>query len=314
MKRKRTSDNFVGTQIKQEVIEDCPSASRESSSSPDGISTPANNPVDESAWPSCWTVEQKNDHLQKNDWLFFNGGRLGCSVCRDVGDLGTEKMAAGSRLAKEWTRGLVSFYGESRKQQLTSLRKKICEHRDSLGHKAAVKIAAEELRETLETAQSREREMETTKRIFRTVYKVARKNQSFNDLGADVDLQELNGIDVGSILYPATSCARIVDHIGSEMRIALIKKITDSKSKMSLLLDESTTVSQKPVLIVYIRSYIEEMDMDGPYELLHWLDVELDDVTANGIFTSLMSTLESLRITEEVLEESLVSLTCDGVP
>jgi hypothetical protein len=38
----------------------------------------------------------------------------------------------------------------------------------------------------------------------------------------------------------------------------------------------------------------------------------LDDVTANGIFTVLISHLESLGMTEEFLTENLVSLTCDG--
>jgi hypothetical protein len=38
----------------------------------------------------------------------------------------------------------------------------------------------------------------------------------------------------------------------------------------------------------------------------------LDDVTANGIFTALISHLESLGMAEEFLTENLVSLTCDG--
>ncbi|XP_015284597.1 PREDICTED: uncharacterized protein KIAA1586-like [Gekko japonicus] len=332
MKRKSIPGYFVGTPAKCEVIEDCPSTSRESSSKPDGIPTPDNNPgmalenpstsesrpcvsasaVNESAWPTCWTVEQKNEHLQKNEWMFFNGGKLGCSVCKNVGGLGTKKRTVGTRLSKEWIHGEVSFNGKLRRQQLTSLRKKIFEHRESLGHKAAVKITAEARDGTLETGESQEREMEITKKIFLTAYNVARENRSFNDFVADIDLQELSGADVGRILHSATSCAHIVGHIGSEMRIALSKKITDSKSKISLILDESTTVSQKPVLMVYIRTYIEEVDVEDPMNYFIGL-VELDDGTADGIFKSLMSTLESVRLTEEVLKESLVSLTCDGV-
>ncbi|XP_015277122.1 PREDICTED: uncharacterized protein KIAA1586-like [Gekko japonicus] len=332
MKRKSISDYFAVTPAKREVIEDCPSASGESSSNPDGMSTPDSNPgmelenpstgesgqpisasaASECFWPTCWTVEQKNDHLQKNDWLFFNAGKLGCSVCKNVGASETEKTTVGMRLSKEWIRGEVSFNGELRKQQLTSLRKKIFEHRESAGHKAAVRITAEAREESKAVCLwAQEREVKITKKVFRTAYNVARKNQPFSDFEADIDLLELNGVDVGTILHSAASCAHIVDHIGSEMRSTLIEKILDSKSKLSLILDESTTVGRESVLIVYLRAYIEKVRMEDPVD--HFISlIELDDVTADGIFKSLMSALESLRITEEVLKESLVSLTCDG--
>lgn len=77
----------------------------------------------ESSWPSCWTVSQKDELVKKNDWLCFKDGKLGCSVCKKVGSLGVEKEM-GMRMAREWVNFEVAFYGENRKQQLTSLRKK----------------------------------------------------------------------------------------------------------------------------------------------------------------------------------------------
>jgi hypothetical protein len=124
-------------------------------------------------------------------------------------------------------------------------------------------------------------------------------------------LQELNGIDMGRILHSTNACINIVNHIGNEMRTTLIRKIINSKSKFSLILDKSTTVSLKSVLIGYIRKYIEEIDMQDPVNFFIDL-IELEDTTANGIYKSLMCHIESLRFTEGFLKENLVLLTYDG--
>jgi hypothetical protein len=115
---------------------------------------------------------------------------------------------------------------------------------------------------------------------------VAKKNQSFCNFETFIDLQD--EIDTGRILHPTNACINIVNHIGKEMRTTLIRKIINSKSKFSLILDESTTVSLKCVLIVYIRMYIKEVDMHDPVSLFIDL-IELEDRTANGIYKSLMS-------------------------
>jgi hypothetical protein len=108
----------------------------------------------------------------------------------------------------------------------------------------------------------------------------------------EIDLQEPNGIDMGRILHSTNACINIVNHIGNEMRTILIRKIIDSKGKFSLILDEPTTVSLKSVLIVYIRTYIEEIDMQDPVNLfIH--SIEVEGTTANGIYKSLMSRIES---------------------
>jgi hypothetical protein len=57
--------------------------------------------------------------------------------------------------------------------------------------------------------------------------------------------------------------------------------------------------------------FLQEFKLTEPINLFIDL-VELDDVTANGIFTTLISHLESLGMTKEFLTENLVSLTCDG--
>jgi len=128
----------------------------------------------------------------------------------------------------------------------------------------------------------------------------------------EVDLQELNGVDMGCILHSTNACINIVNHISIEMRKKMAKEIVRCKSKISLMIDESTTLSQKSTLIVYIRSCVEEgTGMSEPINL--FLDlVELENVTAKGIFDALLECLTFHGITEEYLKDYLVSVTCDG--
>jgi hypothetical protein len=54
------------------------------------------------------------------------------------------------KLSKEWTSKEVTCSGKDRKQQLSSLRKKMFDHRESAAHKAALKIVAESEKMSLE--------------------------------------------------------------------------------------------------------------------------------------------------------------------
>jgi hypothetical protein len=87
-------------------------------------------------------------------------------------------------------------------------------------------------------------------KVVRRAYKVARKNQSFNNFEDEIIVQELKGVDVGRILHSANACIDI-NHTGNEMRNTLVTKMINSKNKISLIIDESTTLSQKSTLIVY---------------------------------------------------------------
>lgn len=160
--------------------------------------------------PSCWTLEQKTEFCSKNEWLCVRRKKLGCTVCRKVGTLGTEAKM-GMKISREWTDGEVSCYGEDKKIQQMSLRKKIFLHKESAGHQTALKIVAEAEKEKLESVvlKSLTREKTVTAKIFRTAYKVAKANQSFNNFEMDIDLQELNGIDMGRILHSTNACINI---------------------------------------------------------------------------------------------------------
>jgi len=263
-------------------------------------------------WPSCWTLDQKIEYCRKYDWLFVCNQNLGCELCRKVGCLGVEAKM-GMKIATEWASGTVTFSGENPRQQLRSLRKKICVHKESSSHKAAQKLVAEADKGALETvvlkAQSQERTV--TAKVFRTAYKVAKENQSFHNFESEIDLQELNDLDMGRILHSTNACINIVNHTAKEMRKNLTKKIVSSNSKISLIIDESTTLSNVSTLILYLRTCVANTFMTSPVNL--FLDlIELQSVTARGIVNSLLATLLSYGMTEEYLRNNLICVACDG--
>lgn len=55
-----------------------------------------------------------------------------------------------------------------------------------------------------------------TAKIFHTIYKIVLTNQSFNSLESEIDLQELNGLDMGRILHSTNACSNIINHIACE--------------------------------------------------------------------------------------------------
>jgi len=193
------------------------------------------------------------------------------------------------KISKEWASGTIMFFGESRQQQLTSLQKKIFDHKESSCHKAAVKLVSEADRAALETVvlKVQSREAAVTAKIFRTAYKVAKENQSFHNVESEVDLQELNGVDMGCILHSTNACINIVNHIGEEKIRNLTKEMIKLDSKISLIIDESTTLSNVSALIIYVHTCLAGSGMSSPVNLFLNL-VELQNVTAKGILNSLL--------------------------
>lgn len=295
VKQKTSTENTRGEEDHETKTED-PRGQKEADSDND--------------WPECWALLQKNDFCERNEWLYVKNKMLGCKVCRDVGSLAVDKQM-GMKISVEWANGKITHFGESRKQQLMSLRKKIYDHKESAAHKACQKIKSKAKNETLEKVflNTLSHNKDVTGKVFRTAYKVAKKNQSFNNFEDEINLQELNGLDMGYILHSANACINIVSHIANEMRKTLIDNIVNSKNKISLLIDESTTVSNRSTLIVIVRVVLPELS--APVSL--FLDlIELSDVTARGILNSLISHLECLGLSEDYLKEYLLSVTCDG--
>lgn len=264
-------------------------------------------------YPSCWNADQWTKFKTDYTWLHANDGKLGCTVCRDVGALGPNRSAPGQRvqLAIEWMQCRIQPYGDTRDKQAAALRKKLYEHRNSVSHNMAVSVQARAANETLKTAvvEQQKGHIDITCRVFRTVYYICQNNRPFLDHSGLIDLQVLNGLQLGRMLHGNLSATNICDHIAREMRRKLVAAVINAKLPLSVLIDESTSLGQKSCLIVYLKCSVDACSEP----LTVFLDLlELSSLTADGIVSTLMQCLHDHGFTDEILHECWIALATDG--
>ena len=66
-------------------------------------------------------------------------------------------------------------------------------------------------------AQSEQAVFQSTARVFRTAYYVAKNNKPFIDFESLTDLQEGNSLDMGRVLHSKSVAVDIIDHVSSQM-------------------------------------------------------------------------------------------------
>lgn len=265
--------------------------------------------INATAFPDCWSHAQYVYFTHENPWLEVLNSCLGCRVCKSAKRL-TTKTSQGVQLACEWTECRIKCHGITLSEQKDSLRKKIHAHRTSKAHLRAVEMQEDLKRDTVTAClANQQRDIhETTCRVFRTVYKIIKLNRPFTDYETDIQLQQLNGLNMGRILHSRKSCSNIAVHIGAQMRTEVASNIVSSKTKFGILIDESTTASKLSTLIIYLRASFGSCD---PVTL--FLDlVELSSTTAANITSALLTCLAHYGFSEGVIAECCVGLACDG--
>jgi hypothetical protein len=92
--------------------------------------------------------------------------------------------------------------------------------------------------------------------MFRTAYYLAKNNRPYSDQLDLVELQQINGSSCGLSLHSRYSAMQIVGHVSDEMRKTLISHLVESQAKIAIIIiiDESTTVSKKSTLCIYVRA------------------------------------------------------------
>lgn len=264
----------------------------------------------ENDWPSVWTREMWERKKEAFPWLDCREGKLGCSICKNISNLGAFKTERSS-ISNEWRCYLITFNGKTKTAQLTSLRKKIFDHKSSSSHKAAEKIAEVAKSETIEkvTDSMNEKHLETTKTVFRTAYYLAKNNRPYSDHFDLLQLQNTNGIDIGVGLHSRNTAAAIIDHISDEMKRRIIAEIKNISGKISVIIDESTTLGSKSTLIVYLKC---EFSKEQPPHFLFLDLIELNGQTSEIIVESLLDCLSKHGFDDNYLKENLISFASDG--
>ena len=98
-----------------------------------------------------------------------------------------------------------------------------------------------------------ERYVALTCRVFNTVYSLAKRCRPFSDIKDDIELQRRNGVDMGVGLHSRKTAAKIVDHIAKDIKSEILTKIIAQNLKICVIVDEASTISNKPVLIIFLK-------------------------------------------------------------
>lgn len=172
--------------------------------------------------------------------------------CKNVGELKTCK-SQGVEISTEWCHINVDGGTNSKLvTRLSILRHKISRHNRSKAHNFALNISREKTHSKLSTSfeTSTSKRYQSTIKIFRTVYFIAKNNRPFYDHSDLVELQQMNGVLLGQTLHSRYSSTSIIDHIATEMRNKIVQNIIETNSKISILIDESTTNSSSSSILV----------------------------------------------------------------
>ncbi|XP_022176912.1 E3 SUMO-protein ligase KIAA1586-like [Myzus persicae] len=269
------------------------------------------NPFNEvHLWPSEWTYNQWIQKKDRYPWLICDDGKIGCLYCKNVGELKTCK-SQGVEISTEWSQINVDGGTNSKLvTRLSILRHKISRHNRSKAHNFALNISREKTHSKLSTSfeTSTSKHYQSTIKIFRTVYFIAKNNRPFDDHSDLVELQQMNGVLLGQTLHSRYSSTSIIDHIATKMRNKIIQNIIETNSKISILIDESTTNSSSSGMIIYLKASIS---YDSPVFI--FLDlIELKSQTSINIIDQLLECLHQRGFTDIYLKEHWISFVTDG--
>ena len=161
----------------------------------------------------CLSVNTEWTTKQKNSWMYTTDGKVGCTPCCDVNNLGV-RASRGVNISTQWADGNVTSYGSTRTVQLSSLRKNIPEHRNSKAHQEAINILEMTKKDVLLNlnAQSEQTVFQSTARVFRTAWYVAKNSKPFTDFEKLISLHQANLIDMGRVLHSKTVAVDLIEY------------------------------------------------------------------------------------------------------
>lgn len=123
-------------------------------------------------------------------------------------------------MSEEWVYFKIQASNTNRSTALTSLRNKIHRHETSRAHEIAQELTEKGGQNVLGNMVRTisETVLAETDAVFRTAYYLAKMNRPFTDHDNLVELQEKNGVNMGTSLHSRYSSTKIVEHIAKEMQ------------------------------------------------------------------------------------------------
>lgn len=195
----------------------------------------------------CRNPEQFKAWQKSRPWLIMNAetGLVQCKTCAEIKRLGLH-----SERGQHHEPAFV--YGNVVAKSAKVLLKKIDKHRDCAAHIKCAELIKEKVSGCIENAmdnadlkfiERNKNNIDTTIKVFRTAYECAKSHLSFKEHSRLIDLQSLNGVHCGNVLYSHMSCSNIISHISDCMLKKVVDYIVKTKAKFSIMIDESISVA-----------------------------------------------------------------------
>lgn len=266
----------------------------------------------EKDWPDVWNAKSVGDKKILYPWLTARNGRIGCKYCKEA-PMPNIEQRKGSYPSKEWRNCQVGFdHGDSRPKplKLTMLRNKVSTHLHSIAHKTSAEIyqrrQSGSLTQELLSNQNLKYQ-NSTEKVFRLAYNIAKMDRPYTDFPQHIDCYKASGVDVGVLLHTNKSCASIIASISSDMRLLLVEDIIEHDSKISVLVDESTTISNQTGLVIHVRACLDGQPTTAFLDLVH-----LPSTDALSIVNAILATLKQYRLSDDYLRKHFICFASDG--
>ena len=155
-----------------------------------------------------------------------------------------------------------------------------------------------------------------TARVLRTAYEVAKSSNSFKQFPKLIEMQRLNGLDMGTNLYSEKACPSIIRFIAKEMKSTMIQYIKTNSLPFSIMVDESTTAANTTGLTMDIRFNLNGQPVNFFYELIELKGTSGEEI-ADAIWQiltgkpSLQETSKN-NFSDKFVKTHLKSIACDG--
>lgn len=152
------------------------------------------------------------------------------------------------------------------------------------------------------------RAINTTVKIFNTVYSLVKRNRPLSDIDA-LELQEKNGVDIGNCFHSRYTATNIAKHIATEIKRMVFKNIIKLNSKICIIIDEASTFAKKNTLVIFLQCEIES----AVEPVLLFVDLkELTSTTAKNILKILLYCLAEYGFNNNYLRKNLIAFCSDG--
>ena len=248
--------------------------------------------------PECWSINQFKSFKQQYDGLILHDEKLGCDYCGRFALTSVDTKGIHLSMDRAHCRIVVS--GKNKQIQQASLKKKMNLHFSSQAHHICVNWLQDCSNNILKCIDNLyKKHMDFTIKVFNTVYSLAKRSRPFCDIEHEIELQIENGVDMGVGIHSRKTAVKIVDHIATQIRKELFTKIIEKSLKICIIIiDEASTLSSKPVIVIFVK--IEDCN----FSPMIFLDlVELGGQGAEEIYSCLLNSLHLVGFDKKIFEK-----------